>query len=289
MRPSESMIAIIGASGFIGKNLFRYIDRIWPNSIPVYFSHQTGFEKGIQFDELLMSDFTIDKVVFCGGNSNHNVSNEDLFQTIEKDSKYIHRFFEQFTCTKAILISSAAVYYGYKGIVDENTCPKPDNNYGLSKRTAEMVFEKEVHHKGCSGVVLRLTHAYGPGERDNRLFRSIAKAIVNKQVLKVHGSGESYINPVSLEFLCKVIEYFLAMNITIANTEYYNVGSSESFRVKDVVSELQEHFNFAYEFEGAEEQPVTFATNVQKLGKLGLNSRNTINDIVDYIRCITKQ
>jgi len=146
-----------------------------------------------------------------------------------------------------------------------------------------------VRHKGCSGVVLRLTHAYGPGERDNRLFRSIAKAIVNKQVLKVHGSGESYINPVSLEFLCKVIEYFLAMNITIANTEYYNVGSSESFRVKDVVSELQEHFNFAYEFEGAEEQPVTFATNVQKLGKLGLNSRNTINDIVDYIRCITKQ
>ena len=283
------MIAVIGVSGFIGKNLFRYIERIWPDVLPVYFMHQTGLKNEVQFDELLKSDTTIDKVVLCGGNSNHNVSNANLFHTIELDGDYVQRFFEKFSCTKAILISSAAIYYGCNGVVDEDTCPRPNVNYGLSKRVAEMVFEKEVRYRGCSGIVLRLTHAYGPGERDNRLFKNIAKAVTSDQILKVHGNGESYMNPVPVEFLCKVVEYFLTTNTTLTSTEYFNVGSSESLRVRDIVSELQKHFDFDYTFEGIEEQPVTFSTSVEKLRKLGFSSTNTISNIVSYVRSMIEQ
>ncbi len=280
------MIAIVGASGFIGKNLVRHIANAGYDVLPVYFSKPSDFKNEIQFEELLRSDIKIDEVIFCGGNSNHNVSNAGLLHAIEIDSNYIQQYFERFTCTKAILVSSAAVYYGYEGTVDERTCPRPNVNYGLSKRVAEMVFEKEVHYRGCSGVVLRLTHAYGPGERDNRLFKNIARAVTNREILKVHGTGNSYINPVPIEFFDNVVTYLLNKEISSGLVEYYNIGSCENLKVIDIVYELNKYFDFDYAFEGEEEQPVNFMTSVKKLGDLGFKCEDSIRSLIEYIQSI---
>ncbi len=283
------MIAIIGASGFIGRNLSKYfLDRGF-QILPVYFSRETYLKNEIQFEELLMaSDIPIDTVVFCAGNSNHFVSNYDLFSIIKKDGDYIQRFFESFKHLKSILISSAAVYYGYNGLVDENLIPKPNVNYGLSKRIAEMIFEKEICLQKSLGIVFRLTHVYGAGERNNRLFRNVAKAIKHGQVLKVHGTGSSFINPIPIEFLCEVVAHFLKKDFPTSGVEFYNVGSSESITVKDMVTELNKYFSFDYVFDEEERQPVNFITNVEKLAGLGLRYGKTVEGVVNYIRLINE-
>jgi nucleoside-diphosphate-sugar epimerase len=287
-------IAIIGASGFIGKNLVTYLSKKSYNIIPVYFNNPIDHPNAISYNEFINANRKnkitkkIESIVFSGGSSNHNIENNDLFNAIKKDSLYIQNITETFEIRKAILISSAAVYYGYEGPVDENTCPKPNVNYGISKRIGEMIFEKEVDKNHLQGIVLRLTHAFGKYEREKRLFRNIAKAIINGTPIKINGKGESYINPVSVDFLCNVVEYFL-FNKLENKTEYYNVGSEKEITVKEIVEKLQKIFDFEYTFSGEEKQPVRFITNVKKLSKLGITFHNVIENVANYIQSIIEE
>lgn len=290
MVPKDKMkrVAVLGASGFIGQNLTEYLSRANYEIIPVYFTHPVKYAGAIDFEDFVRSDKRIDAIVFSAGNSNHNVDNKDLFEIIKKDSLYIQTVFEKFRIYKAILLSSAAVYYGYEGIVDENTCPRPMVNYGISKRIAEMIFEKEAKKQQTQAVVLRLTYAFGKGERETRLFRSIAKSVTSGQSLKIHGKGESYINPVPVEFVCKVMEYFLNKDLT-TNVDYYNLGSLKCFKVIEIVEKLKENFNFKYTFEGEEKQPVIFMTKTEKLAQLGITFDDVFKSVNRYIKSIIEQ
>lgn len=282
------MIVILGASGFIGRNLANYLINKGYDVLPVYFSNRTLLKNEIDFENFIISKQQIDKIIFCGGNSSHYVPEDSLFKIIKKDSEYIQRVLDKFNNTRNILVSSAAVYYGYEGMVDETINPRPNMNYGLSKRIAEMIFEKEIYNKKSSGTVLRLTHVYGKGERDNRLFRNIAKAIKHSQVFKIYGEGNSYINPIPTSFLCEVVTHFLNEDLVSPGVEYYNVGSKENVTVKEIVSKLKNYFNFDYIIEGEEKCPVYFKTNVEKLEKVGLCFENAVESVVNYVCSISQ-
>jgi len=284
----EMRIAVIGASGFIGRNLVEHFLETGYEVAPVYFTRQVRYPGAIGYEEFTRTGKKIDAVVFAAGNSNHNVDDKSLYDVVERDSLYIQTIFERFEISKAVLLSSAAVYYGYEGPVDETVCPRPTVNYGISKRFAEMIFEKESRKKQTQAVVLRLTYAFGKGERETRLFRSIARSITSGQTLRVHGNGESYINPVPVEFVCKVVEHFLNTDIEAA-VDYYNVGSLEQVRVKDIVERLKQSFRFNYIFEGEEKQPVRFITKVEKLARLNITAGDTVKNVVEYIRSIIEQ
>lgn len=278
-------VAVIGGSGFIGQNLVEYLSKREYEVIPVYFSRKLEHSNAISYEDFITTSKKIDVVVFAGGNSNHNIDNKDLFSAIKRDSIYIQSILERFEISKAILISSAAVYYGYEGPVDETMCPRPNVNYGLSKRVAEMVFEKEVKRQQIQAIVLRLTHAFGKGERETRLFRSIARSIISGQQLNVYGRGESYINPVPIEFFCKVIEFFVNSNLG-TGIDYYNVGAFEGIKVREIVEILKNLFDFECVFQGEEKQPVKFITKVEKLAGLGLLFYDVIGSAVNYIQSI---
>lgn len=287
-------IAVIGASGFIGKNLVAYLSKKAYEVVPVYFNNPIDHPKAISYEKFINifgkeeKAKDIEAIVFSAGSSNHNIGNKDLIDAIKRDSLYIQNIFENFEIPKAILISSAAVYYGYEGPVDENTCPRPNVNYGISKRVGEMIFEKEIDKHQSQGIILRLTHAFGKGERETRLFRNIAKAIMSGKPISIHGGGESYINPVSVEFLCQVVEYFITSKLS-NKVEYYNVGSAKEIKVKEIVQKLKEKFDFEYIFTGEEKQPVRFITKVEKIAELGLAFHNVIESVENYINLIIEE
>lgn len=280
-------IAVLGASGFIGQNLVECLLKEGLEIIPVFFTHPVGYPKAISYDKFLQVGGKIDFVIFAAGNSNHNVENEQLLESIKKDCQYIQETFQRFEISRAVLLSSAAVYYGYEGYVDENTCPKPTTNYGISKRIAEMIFEKEITIRKKQGIVLRLTHAFGKGERTTRLLPNIARAVTKGETLKVRGKGESYINPIPVEFLCNVVKYFLNKNLN-SELEYYNIGSKEKIKVRELVEAIQKKLNFQYAIEGEEKQEVKFIVKVDKLAKLGIVFPNPIESAIEYIKSFEK-
>lgn len=281
-------IAVLGASGFIGQNLVEHLLTAGYETIPVYFTHPVVYPRAVSYEEFFKMEGEIDAVIFAAGNSKHNISNESLFEVVKMDSLYIQTVLDRFEISKAILISSAAVYYGYEGPVDETVCPKPTVNYGISKRFAEMIFEKESKKKQVQAIVLRVTHAFGKGERETRLFRSVARSISTGQPLKVHGRGESYISPVPVEFVCKVVEYFLN-SPAATGVDYYNVGSFDQVRVIEIVERLKEKFNFQYVFDGEETQPVRFMTRTEKLSRLSIAFHDVLGSVVEYIQSILDQ
>jgi UDP-glucose 4-epimerase len=279
-------IAIIGASGFIGKNLTENLIRKGYDVIPVFFSREVYYPRSVRINDFLRNREAVEIVIFAAGNSNHLIKDPEFLISVEKDTKYIQRVFGEVSFSKAILLSSAAVYYGYKGVVTEETCPRPTTNYGISKRIAEMVFEKAVLERKMTGIVLRLTHVFGKGEKESRLFPSIAKAIFTKEPLRIRGNGESYINPISVEFLNRTIEYFIT-HFRAEGVDYFNVGSSEPLRVIDVVKKLLNFFHFTYVFEGEETQQVDFLVNVDKIENI-IGRPNFYDDAVVYINHLLK-
>ena len=274
-------IAIVGASGFIGKNLTEYFLKKGYDVIPIFFSHEINYPKSTGIDEFLGKHETVEAVIFAAGNSNHFIDDRELLVSVDRDTNYILKAFEEVSFSRAILLSSAAVYYGYKGVVTEETCPRPTTNYGISKRIAEMVFEKLTLERKMTGVVLRLTHVFGKGEKKRRLFPSIAKAIFTKEPLRIRGNGQSYINPISVEFLNHVVEYFVK-DFKEVGVNYFNLGSSEPLRVIDVVERLQKYFDFKYAFEGEETQQVEFLVSVKKIENI-LGIPDFCNDAVPYV------
>ncbi|WP_372590430.1 NAD(P)-dependent oxidoreductase [Fervidobacterium pennivorans subsp. carthaginiensis] len=276
-------IAVIGCNGFIGSNLVDYLCRIENIEVlPVHFSDSTRKWESVRFDAFVEDNTKLDVVVFAGGNSVHLVEDEKLYEVIQKDSRYIMEVFQSKQLEVAIMLSSAAVYYGYTGFVNEETCPKPNTNYGISKRLAEMIFEKEIKKKGIKGIILRLTHAYGRGEKTTRLYSKIAYCIKSNEELKVFGNGESYINPVPVEYLGEVV-YQLAKEPSEKEIDYYNVGSYEPIKVKDIVFEASRRFGLRYRFEGDETQPVNFVVDVTKLAKRGLVFKDALKRYMDSL------
>lgn len=98
------------------------------------------------------------------------------------------------------------------------------------------------------------------------------------------------INPVPVEFVCKVVGYFLSKDST-TDVDYYNVGSLEHIKVKviEIVKRLKEIFDFQYIFEGEEKQPVCFITKTEKLAQMGLASYDVLGNIIKYIQSIVEQ
>mgnify|MGYP001075470449 CR=1 FL=1 len=274
-------VAVIGADGFIGTNLVKYLGKIHDlEPLPIVFRNQPD---SLFFDEFLSQSKKVDVIIFAGGNSNHYVTNETIYKVIEMDSKYILQTIEHVENKLSILISSAAVYYGYKGVVDENTCAKPSVNYGISKRTAELLFEKSIRDKKSKGIVLRLTHAYGLGERSTRLFSKIVNCLKQGTELIVYGKGESYINPVPVEFLAHVIARLIQDSPT-SEIDYYNVGSYEPVKVRDIVEEVHKRFGLKYLFEGEETQLVEFITSTEKLRQRGIFLENAIEVYLNHVQ-----
>jgi len=281
-------IAVIGASGFIGQNLVEYFFNTELKIIPVYFTHEVKYPNAIKYDDFINKCKEVDVVVFTAGNSNHYVTDEILYEIIQKDTFYIQEVLHRVKASKAIMMSSAAVYYGYEGQVDEEVCPRPTVNYGISKRIAEMLFEKEVKNGKIKAVVLRLTHAFGEGERKTRLFRNIARAVINKEPLKLHGTGESYINPIPIEFVCRAVKHFVENDVP-SEVEYYNIGSMEPVKVREIVEGLMKIFDFQYIFEGEESQPVSFVTKVDKLARIGLIHSDMFGSVSEYVRKLIEE
>ncbi|MBM7560306.1 NAD-dependent epimerase/dehydratase family protein [Marinitoga litoralis] len=278
-------IAVVGASGFIGGNVVKYLSGKGYEIISIYFTRPIEWSNTMNYTQFMQMNGRIDAIIFAGGNSNHKVDDKSLYEIIKKDSQYIQDILEKFEIPKAILLSSAAVYYGYEGYVDENVCPRPVINYGISKRISEMIFEKQARKSGVQGTVLRLTHAFGKEEKESRLFKSIAKSIIDQKPLKVYGGGESYINPVPIDFVCKVVDYFLRRD-SMVEVDYYNLGSFKPLKVREIVESLKDRFDFEFVFEGEERHPVKFITKAEKLAQLGIVFQDVLENIIRYVESI---
>ncbi|KGO14830.1 NAD-dependent epimerase/dehydratase family protein [Clostridium botulinum] len=288
------MIAVLGASGFIGQNiqniLSKHYKEEYKNVLMVYFNKSDSilqkFNK-ISFDnfiknEKLMNE--VDTLIVTCGNSNTNINTNNFYEFIKKDTNYIFEMKDKIKCN-IIFLSSAAVYDGSCGCVKENQKIYPHNLYGICKYSSEMAIKyimKDALDKKL--IIYRLTYGYGKFERDNRLMSLINSFIKENKILKVNGYN-NYFNPLSAEFISKVI-IESAKNIDIfPKEEIINLTSLKKIKLREVLDIITAKKNLKYELT-VEEPIINYFPSSHKLEyylkKLNLQEENIENSILNY-------
>lgn len=289
------MIAVIGASGFIGKNiqevLKKYYKEICSEFIMIYFNNYKGIDEC--FNKMSFKEFVsnsklskeIESIIITSGNSDRNITKSNFNETLVLDTEYILNLEKRFNAN-IIFLSSAAVYDGKKGYVKEDLNIMPKSLYGICKYNSEIIAKYVIDKlKDKKLIIYRLMYGYGKFEKNTRLFPVIASAIKSGEVFNVNGY-ENYLNPLSGEFIGKIfIETVLNIEC-FYKYEIINLSSLEKLKLIDILKIIKENKNFNYRLMFLE-PCLKYNLDTKKLeyylDKLKLKKEDTEKNIISYI------
>lgn len=179
-------IFVIGASGFVGSAVSRYLavkghsvfrgvgpsDRESCGDARIDLSEEDPF-KGVEGHEMF------DAVVNCSGIAHRTgrVADRDFTQINVEGARKVAQFAAESGATSLIHLSSVLVYGNQLGAspVDETAQPTPRDTYARSKLEGENAVVKACADRGLRLVVLRPAPIIGEGGKGNvsRLIRAI--------------------------------------------------------------------------------------------------------------------
>lgn len=241
-----SRIAVVGAGGFIGSNVFAHALKTCP-SAELIATHRpekvapTGpnvRSLSIDLDDPRQPAIDADVAIYCAGASDHGL----CYGRIAEAANRLARFAEGFK-GHLILISSGAVYYnGSEGAIAESARINPTMPYGIAKRLEEIVAEGAFESGRISRLtILRLFYAYGPRERPSRLMRRvIAAAKEGYGKISIPSGRQSILHPVHVD---DFVEWIFRVVIKPGpSMEVLNVAGPEPLAVGQVIARIGEAF-----------------------------------------------
>lgn len=283
------MVTVVGSDGFIGSKVASKLRELGAAHLEVFFEDPSCGH--LSFGEFLESD-TIRKtsvLIITAGNSNHNLARDHFQKAFDRDTNYLFKLDSYTWKAHLVFLSSAAVYYGWEGEVDESAQPEPTDYYGLSKLYSEYLVKLLAKKRNSRLVIFRLTNAFGRNPKRRRLFDNVLECLKNGEELKILGDGGSYINPIKVEKVAEILVK-TAVNIErfhFEQSEIVNLGSIEHVRVLDIAKFLEKNFGLKWVTKGHEIAPVKFKTVTKKLRKLSdlldIKLRNVYEEIEEFI------
>lgn len=220
---------MIGASGFIGREIYDYSKNEGYDTIGTQYSG--SFKDLIRFD---LTSQKIYKVI-----PNEFLKNDDIFAVIcsaipkiDKCKKDINKSYElnvlktikliddlTMLGIKFIFLSSEAIYDGEKGYYDESNLPNPINEYGRQK----VEVENYINSNTSNNLIFRLSMIVGDQVKQGHLFYDWYKCI-NKHIPIECIKGQIF-SPTYVKDIAKAVIYAFEKNLIGT----YNVSNSEYF------------------------------------------------------------
>ena len=225
-------ILITGASGFIGKKLYKLIKNKKYKFILTKRASTTLPKINFSNTDVIDWDFekqnTLNKKVDILIHLAAEKNNKDKMQLINfSGTKHIIKSAIESGAKKVIFISSISIYNNYNcGIIDENTTPDPLSAYGLSKLAAETFLSRYCQKKNIDYTIIRPTDIIG---LRNKSFLNLVR-VVNKGYFFYVGDHRKVItNYVTLNHVCYCIIYF------IENTKKNDYIINEPVKLNEII------------------------------------------------------
>lgn len=237
-------ILVLGNSGFIGKNLERYlVNKFSGIQVIGYSTKDIDLTNG-KDTQKLTKDFDLDTaVVMCSMVKKQSGDNIDSYFKNLQMAVNLTRVLEQNPVKRFVYVSSAAVYGEevHNINITEQTLPTPTSYYGMAKCASEHLFLKAcVSFSQNSILVLRPPAIYGAGERrvsyDPAGF--INKAIDQEPVV-LWGDGSELREFVYIDDLISVVSKLLFSDFA----GIVNVVSGKSYCFTDILSYIKKFLN----------------------------------------------
>lgn len=239
-------VLITGVNGFVG----RYLSNSWRGEHRIYgIDINKEFNQDVeciyewnQLEKILDSDIII-HLAGKAQDSTKNVDFDSYFQVNTKLTEKIFDFFLRSSARKFIFFSSvkAVVDQFLKGILTEESTPRPIGPYGVSKLKAEnYILSKmaEARMEEKSVFVLRPCMIHGPGNRGNLklLFN-----VVNRRIPWPFGAYDNLRSFCSIENLLFVLNRLILWDE--ANSGVFNVCDDAPISTNQIIRIISEEIN----------------------------------------------
>lgn len=288
------MIAVIGASGFIGKNiqcvLMEDYKLSFSDIIMVYFDKVSEIDE--RFNKVSFNEFiennkiynNIETIIITAGNSSRNMDCSNFNESLKKDTEYLFKLKDKFN-SNIILLSSCAVYDGSRGEIKEDYAVMPSSLYGICKYNAEMAAKYSVKTKKL--LIYRLMYAYGRFEKPKRFMPLIKKSIKNNEIFNVNGYN-NYLNPLSGEFVAKVLVKSALKINDLPSFDIINLSSLKKITILEIIKTISVYPKFKYKL--VSKEPIfNYWPSVDKF-KMYLKKLNLLdeekNKLIDYFESL---
>ena len=278
----KEKILLLGASGFIGRQLFNKLGVA--NTIGTYCTKP--FEHGVFFDSLntklcdvINNPEQISHAIILLGIVRPDVcaQNENQSQQINVDS--VIKILKQLKSwhIKPIYASSESIFDGNKGNYCENDPPNPILIYGQQKVQIENFIKDNFEEY----VILRIATVVGNNVDDGTILSAWYNQILSNEDIK--SAVDQIKSPIFIEDLIEAIKIIIKKDIVGT----YNVGGSSSYSSYELSKMiLEEVKNFIKlenkiigvsinDFKTVEKRPLNVSMNSSKLwNKIGMKPKN---------------
>lgn len=225
-------VVISGATGFVGKNLVRYLHDIQPRILTR--------------DELNKADegffVAADGIIHLAGKAHDLKKVSDPQEYYEVNFELTRKLYDTFLksdAKKFIFISSVkAAADSVHRILTEDTNPNPRTDYGKSKLMAEQYIQNQPLPEGKSYYILRPCMIHGPGNKGNL---NLLYQFVKKGIPYPLAGFENKRSFLSVENLCFIIKELIERDDVASGM--YQVADDEPLSTNEVVSTLSASVN----------------------------------------------
>ena len=233
-------VLIVGSKGYLGSEIYKYLSKrkeIYVFGIDNYLYGKTSYNNNYQknFKKIDCRKITnkflasFDFVIFLAGLSNNPI--DDIFpnKAYKVVEKYTINFAKKckLSGVKFIFPSSCSVYgYGKKEF-NERSKLNPLTYYSRNKVNIEKKL-LTFSSKKFSPLILRFATVYGFSNsiRLDLVVNMFLGMVLNNKKIILNSDGTAKRPHVSINYICKVIEYFL--NNYPSKVEIINVGEAQN-------------------------------------------------------------
>lgn len=280
-------ILLLGGYGFIATNLLDYINKYFFDEYKVIiFDYYDHHPHGISFEcveKVYAGDFNDEQniarifrennvdlvlhflsstVPVTSANSVYDVKS-NLIPTL----KLLDIMLEN-NVKDILYLSSGGAIYGdvLQKVHNEEDAVYPKSSYGVVKLAIEKYLLSYSELYGFNTLILRLSNPFGPYHynREQGIINIAIRKALKGETLQIWGTGEGVKDYIYIEDVSKIILLFIERGIS---THVYNVGSSVSLSVNEIVELIQNVIpSFKYEHTEASIVDVqTFELDITKL------------------------
>jgi UDP-glucose 4-epimerase len=249
---TESNVAIVGYSGFIGRHLterlaqekninlhlFGRSDSDSLNNLPI---HKIDFSN----PEKIAADFDkIDLVYYLISETIPATSWEQPLTEIHKNLIPFITFLESISKSnvkKVVFLSSAGTIYGPSlEKINETSNKKPFSPYGITKLSMEYFLNYFETKYGIKHDIYRISNVYGEGQDTSKglgLINTFLEKITTDQKITVFGDGENIRNYIYIKDVVELLS--LSLNLNLSTSQIYNLSSNDTLKINEVIAILK--------------------------------------------------
>ena len=292
-------ILVVGASGFIGKNLLLKIPKKWKvfgiyrtdntfleflekNKLSNVYPLKCDLENVLEVKSSLEKLKNVNVCIYLAANTNVRQLSEDPTLDATTNITPLTNFLKYFRGRRLIFFSSGAVYMGLEGQVSPSSKINPTIPYAISKYASELYikFHQNMLKTFKEYVILRFFGAYGPYEPPRKISTKLIELVKNphKDVFTVFGDGGNYID---FMYIDDAIQGLLAVITSCKANITVDFCSGNPLTINHLVRDVGEIFKRKIRIEhvGSSPEYITFYASPKRMFQIfGFRARTSLRD-----------